>query len=205
MLLAAQAHERGIALTHIAGFRTWPKPGRSVRKGESALRILASVTIKHRDKPTGEQSDERRVLFKTAFVFDVSQTDPLPGAEAVALEAPHQPLSGDSHAHLLTPLCRFADSLGYSVSFEVIEGSAGGWCDPNAKRIVVDVGAPGQRPAAHLDPRVRAAGFAPGLPGDQTGEPVERAVIGAGQPPARGVCRGPPGACRPAGSTRASR
>ncbi len=36
----------------------------------------------------------------------------------------------------------FAESLGYSVSFEMIEGSAGGWCDPNAKQIVIDAGVP---------------------------------------------------------------
>ena len=113
-----------------------------MRKGETALRILAPVTVKERDELTGEESDERRVFFKTAFVFDVSQTDILPGAEPVALEPPHQPLTGDSHAHLLAPLCRFAESLGYSVSFEMIEGSAGGWCDPRAKRIVVDAGVP---------------------------------------------------------------
>jgi hypothetical protein len=142
MLLAAQAHGRGIALTHVAGFRTWLKLGRSVRLGETALRILAPVTVKKRDTLTGERSDERCVFFKTAFVFDVSQTDILPGAEPVALEPPHEPLNGDSHAHLLTPLGRFAESLGYSVSFEVIEGSAGGWCDPKAKRIVVDAGVP---------------------------------------------------------------
>jgi hypothetical protein len=141
MLLAAQCHERGIVPTRIAGFRTWLKLGRAVRKGEAALRILAPVTVKERDKPTGEESD-KRVFFKTAFVFDVSQTDILPGADPVALEPPHQPLTGDSHAHLLTPLCRFAQSLGYAVSFEVIEGSAGGWCDPTAKRIVVDAGVP---------------------------------------------------------------
>jgi hypothetical protein len=62
------------------------------------------------------------VFFTTAFVFDVSQTDVVPGAEPAALEPPHQPLTGD--AHLRTPLRRFAESLGYSVSFEVIEGSA---------------------------------------------------------------------------------
>jgi hypothetical protein len=48
MLLAAQAHARGIALTHVAGFRTWLKLGRAVRKGEAALRILAPVTVKER-------------------------------------------------------------------------------------------------------------------------------------------------------------
>jgi hypothetical protein len=142
MLLAAQAHERGIALTHVAGFRTWLKLGRAVRKGEGALRILAPITMKEHDKPSSEESDERRVFFKTAFVFDVSQTDIVPGTEPAALEPPHRPLTGDSHAHLLTPLCRFAESHGYSVSLEVIEGSAAGWCDPKRKRIVVDAGVP---------------------------------------------------------------
>jgi len=143
MLLAAQCHERGIIPTHVAGFQTWLKLGRCVRKGEAALRILAPVTVRQREELTGEEGDGRRVFFKTAFVFDASQTDILPGAEPVALEAPHQPLTGDSHAHLLAPLRRFAESLGYSVSFEAIEGSAGGWCDSKAKRIVVDAGVPG--------------------------------------------------------------
>jgi hypothetical protein len=142
MLLAAQAHARGLALTHVAGFRTWLKLGRAVRKGQAALRILAPVTVKERDKLPGEEADQRRVFFKTAFVFDLSQTDILPGAEPAALEPPHQPLTGDSHAHLLAPLSRFAESLGYSVAFEVIEGSAGGWCDSKSKRIVVDAGVP---------------------------------------------------------------
>jgi len=141
-LLAWQCHERGIAPTRIAGFHTWLKLGRCVRKGEVALRILAPVSVKERDRVTGEETDERRVFFKTAFVFDVSQTEIREGAELVELEPPHQPLTGDSHAHLLTPMVAFAESLGYSVSFETIEGSAAGWCDPVRKRIVVDADAP---------------------------------------------------------------
>ena len=66
MLLAAQAHDRGIALTHVTGFRTWLKLGRAVRKGETALRILAPVKVTERDKLTGENSDERRVFFRRA-------------------------------------------------------------------------------------------------------------------------------------------
>jgi hypothetical protein len=111
-----------------------------VSKGEVALRILAPVTVKRTDGP--EDAEERRVFFKTAFVFDVSQTEALPGVEPVALEAPREPLTGDSHAHLLGPLEAFAGSLGYTVSFEAIAGSAGGWCDTSAKRIVVDADTP---------------------------------------------------------------
>jgi hypothetical protein len=78
MLLAAQAHERGIDLTHVAGFRTWLKLNRSVRKGETALRILAPIPVKDRKKLTGEESDERRVFFKTASSLRTSR--PLPRA-----------------------------------------------------------------------------------------------------------------------------
>jgi hypothetical protein len=89
MLLATQCHERGIVPTRIAGFRTWLKLGRCVRKGEVALRILAPVTVKQRDEHD-EESGERRVFFKTAFVFDVSQTEIRDGAETVALEPPER-------------------------------------------------------------------------------------------------------------------
>jgi hypothetical protein len=141
-LLAWQCHERGIVPTRIAGFRTWLRLGRCVRKGEVALRILAPVTVKERDRLTGERTYERRVFFKTAFVFDISQTDVLDSVVPVALEPPCEPLTGDSHAHLLVPLQEFAESLGYSVSFEPIASAAGGWCDSKNKRIVVDADAP---------------------------------------------------------------
>jgi hypothetical protein len=141
MLLAHQCHERGIDPQRIAGFRTWLKLGRCVRKGEHALRILAPVTVKERDA-SGQETGERCVFFKTAFVFELSQTEPLPGVEPVALEPPSQPLSGGSHGNLLAPLRSFAASLGYSVSFQEIRGAAGGWCDANAREIVVDAKLP---------------------------------------------------------------
>jgi len=142
MLLALQCHQRGIEPQHVAGFRAWLNLGRCVRKGESALRILAPVAVKQRDGQ-GEDGDERRVFFKTAFVFELSQTEALPGVEPVPLIAPCEPLTGDSHAHLLAPLEAFAESLGYSVTYEVIPGLAGGWCDLARRRIVVDQYAPG--------------------------------------------------------------
>jgi hypothetical protein len=46
LLLAAQCHQRDIVPTRIAGFRTWLKLGRCVRKGETALRVLAPVPAK---------------------------------------------------------------------------------------------------------------------------------------------------------------
>jgi antirestriction factor ArdC-like protein/uncharacterized protein DUF6782 len=137
MLLAYQCHERGIEPHRVAGFRTWLKLGRCVCKGERALRILAPVTVKERDQ-RGVETGESRMFFKTAFVFELSQTEPLPGAEQVSFEPPAEPLTGDSHCHLLGPLGEFAGSLGYTVSFEEIAGAAGGFCDAKAKRIMVD-------------------------------------------------------------------
>jgi antirestriction protein ArdC len=141
MLLAHQCHERGIDPSYIAGFRSWLKLGRCVREGETALRIFAPVTVKERDE-RDEETGESRVFFKTAFVFELSQTEPLPGVESTPLEPPSEPLSGDSHEHLIAPLLAFAESLGYSVAFEEIPGSAGGWCDARAHRIVIDAQAP---------------------------------------------------------------
>jgi hypothetical protein len=76
------------------------------------------------------------------FVLDRSQVAPIEGVEQAPLEPPCQPLTGDSHAHLLEPLAAFAQSLGFAVAFEAIAGPAGGWCDTKAKRIVVDAEAP---------------------------------------------------------------
>ncbi|MCA1701357.1 MAG: hypothetical protein LC790_21640 [Actinobacteria bacterium] len=75
-------------------------------------------------------------------MFELSQTEPLPAVEPVSLEPPREPLTGDSHAHLIEPMVAFAGSLGFAVSFEAIPGSAGGWCDPKNNRIVVDADAP---------------------------------------------------------------
>lgn len=66
----------------------------------------------------------------------------MPSGEPVPLEPPSEPLTGDSHGHLLPRLRSFCGSLGYSVSFEELDGPAGGWCDRRAKRIVVDAGTP---------------------------------------------------------------
>jgi N-terminal domain of anti-restriction factor ArdC len=145
MLLALDFHLRGIEPEPVAGFRVWLKLGRCVRKGERGIRIAARVTAKKPDPtaeaPEREQSEERErrpVRFTTVAVFGLSQTDPLPGVEQLPVEPPCEPLTGDSHAHLLEPLGELATQLGYSVTFEDIPGATGGWCDSHAKRIVVD-------------------------------------------------------------------
>ncbi len=149
MLIALDFHLRGIEPEPVAGFRTWLKLGRCVRKGEHGIRIAARVTPRKAEPgaeaPEREQTEERDrrpVRFTTVAVFALSQTDPLPGVEQLPLEPPREPLTGDSHAHLLEPLGELATQLGYTVSFEEIPGATGGWCDSHAKRIVVDSSQP---------------------------------------------------------------
>jgi len=128
--------------TFVAGFNAWLGLGYCVKKGERAIAIIAPLPIKDRDKLSGKETGESRLLFKTVFVFDRQQVAPLPDREPASLEPPSEPLTGGSHEHLIAPLERFAASLGFTVSFEPIAGAAGGWCDARAKRIVVDADAP---------------------------------------------------------------
>lgn len=68
--------------THVAGFRSWKKLGRFVKKGEKGIVIIAPMMIRPKDDAsTGDNGEDRTLIrFKAAYVFDVSQTDgePLP-------------------------------------------------------------------------------------------------------------------------------
>jgi hypothetical protein len=137
LLVALQSDGRA---TFVAGFKQWLALGYCVKRGSRALRIMAPMSVKARDSDSGGERDETLVLFKTVAVFSQEQVEPLPCGEPTPLEPPRQALTGDSHAHLLPRLVAFCQRLGYSVSFEQIDGPAGGWCDRNAMRIVVDTG-----------------------------------------------------------------
>jgi hypothetical protein len=116
--------------------------GYCVGKGEKAIRIVAPMPIKQRETKTGDADEETRVLFKGVSVFDRSQVTPIDGTRQVPLGPPSEPLTGDSHRHLIDPMRAFAESLGFTVSFETIPGATGGWCDQKARRIVVDADQP---------------------------------------------------------------
>src|SRR5436305_11964776 len=62
--------------TRVAGFHTWRRLGRAVRKGEKGIMILAPVVVKKRtDTEEGEDEQTRVFGFRAAYVFDESQTD----------------------------------------------------------------------------------------------------------------------------------
>lgn len=75
--------------TRMAGYRKWQDLGRQVRRGEEGLKILAPIFRTVDDEDNGEKT---RMLcsFKVVKVFEISQTDPIPGAQ----QLPEMPRKG---------------------------------------------------------------------------------------------------------------
>ena len=65
--------------THVAGFHTWRKLGRSVRKGEKGIAIMAPILYRKSIPAETEQQEDIEMefvhSFKAAYVFDISQTE----------------------------------------------------------------------------------------------------------------------------------
>ena len=112
MLIAMQCP----TATQVAGFHAWHKFNRYVRRGEHGIPILAPIIAKPKD---GSEDQPRVVGFKTAYVFDVSQTDGDP------LPEPPDWTSPEKHAELQTRLLALAASLDIKVTEAELEGAQG--------------------------------------------------------------------------------
>ena len=121
MLIASQKP----TATHIAGFHTWQKLGRFVKKGEKGILILAPIMKRKAENPEQIESDDSpsTVGFRPAYVFDVSQTD---GQELPAIGS----VNGDPREHrerLVKFVAEQGIALGYSQDIAPARGeSAGG-------------------------------------------------------------------------------
>jgi hypothetical protein len=156
MILSSECFARGITPTYVAGFRAFLDLNRCVRKGEKAIKILAPLPVNQRDD-TGEETGAKKVFFRVVNVWDVSMTDVLPGKEPIPLTPPSQPITGDSHHHLIAPLVAHAAELGYTVDFrELPDNGPGGWCEPKRKQIVIATG-PANRQVRTLTHEIRHA------------------------------------------------
>jgi antirestriction protein ArdC len=73
MLIASQKP----TATHVAGFHSWHKLGRFVKKGEKGIMILAPIVRGKTESKEQKETDESStaVGFRAAYVFDISQTD----------------------------------------------------------------------------------------------------------------------------------
>lgn len=133
MLMAFEAELRGIALSRVAGFNRWKKLGRSVKKGEKGIGILAPCTFKREQ----EDGTTRMVLggFRVVYVFDVSQTEGEELPEAVRMLTG----GGDVEIEAFDWLAKWSkDELGIPVSLEEDTHGANGYLTLQAPyRIVV--------------------------------------------------------------------
>lgn len=130
----------------VSGFKQWQARGRQVRKGEKSIQILRPTPFIVRDADGKPEIDDKtgkpvkRMTFAAARVFDVSQTDPMPGVEGVDLiDGLHGDLTDDL-ALLRDRLVEVMEGKGWTVRFERIrEPGVRGYCAVDgSKTIVVD-------------------------------------------------------------------
>lgn len=134
LLILAQKPEA----TMVAGFRQWQAKGRQVRKGEKSIKIFGyrekkTDTTAHHDTP----ADEGRVTryFPTLSVFDITQTDPIEGADPFPSD-PTQQLTGDHDHGLITPLTTHLESNGWTIGREPLN-HASAYTNPETLRVIL--------------------------------------------------------------------
>ena len=115
----------------VAGFHTWRRLGRFVRRGEQAVWILAPVTRRVAD----EESDNpvrTVVAFRPVPVFAQDQTegDPLP---AICVR-----LHGDDAPGAYGGLVQVAHSFGFTVEDHAFDGETNGDCSHALQRIRIE-------------------------------------------------------------------
>ena len=127
----------------VAGFHTWRKLGRRVKRGEKGIRILAPVVRRRRQRDEGAQQNEGQnkdteedeaaeevAAFRTVCVFDVAQTQGRPLPEFARAE-------GDPREHA-DRLKEFIAGHGIDLTFSDRTGGAEGYS--TGGRIVVRQG-----------------------------------------------------------------
>lgn len=136
--------------TLCAGYTTWQKQNRYVKKGEKGIRIICPAPYKKEylkdviDKTTGKpellpdgkakQEIVQKVIpfFKVGYVYDISQTEGQPLPEIADI------LEGDLGEGLKSLKEAMLQVSPVPVSFQPIDGEANGFYSPTAGEIVVD-------------------------------------------------------------------
>ena len=129
--------------TQVAGVNAWRKLGRTVRKGEKALWILAPMVYKRTEDSQGQREDGQgeknatavKVVagFKYVPVFDLFQTD---GED---LPTVCNKLGGDDPTGSFDTLVGVATSLGYVVELAELSDGVNGDCTYDLARIRVEM------------------------------------------------------------------
>jgi hypothetical protein len=127
ILIAAQCP----GATRVAGFAAWKALGRSIGKGEKAIRILAPMFVRRR---AGADDVDEAVIrgFRYVPVFDISQTegDPVP--------QPCSRLQWEVPGECFTRLVDAATTFGYSVEEAELSPGTNGECTFSRRLIRVE-------------------------------------------------------------------
>lgn len=121
-----------------AAFSAWKDLGRSVRKGEKALTVLAPIIITDKEELDAAGKPKKKCVgFRLKKrTFDISQTegDPIPENPAKAVK-----LTGEADPRFWDAAVRALSVEGWTVSLEAIPGTSNGWCDHSARKIAVEI------------------------------------------------------------------
>ena len=134
LLIFAQRPEA----THVAGYRTWQKLNRQVRKGERGIRIFGGRDVRTTvENEKGEEEEQRRVRFFPVSVFDMAQTD-LIDEEAGDPSTIVRALDADDEAGIYDAVADYLTGKSWTVTREHIAGATQGFTDPDGRRVVIE-------------------------------------------------------------------
>jgi antirestriction protein ArdC len=111
--------------TRVAGFHTWKKLGRYVRKGEKGIMILAPVVVKKRIETEEGEDEQTRVFgFRAAYVWDQVQTDGAPLPEFARVQGDPKDYTDRLKAHIVAS----GIALEFDASIAPAHGVSTGGC-----------------------------------------------------------------------------
>lgn len=154
LLIAAQAAARGTRVSQVASFTDFKnKFHRNIRKNEHGYKVLCPCTQKVKveepihDENTGnpildqngdqvtEEKEKKYTYFRIGTVFDVSQTEQIPGMSVVRLDY-MQPLQGEVD-HYDDLMQAIKETAPVPIRFDSIQGDANGYYSRDQKEIVI--------------------------------------------------------------------
>lgn len=107
---------------YITGFHAWRKLGRTVRKGERAIWILAPSFSTRRRGDADDENDIRVTRFVPVPVFDISQTDGRDLPEVC------RRLDADGPSGAFVMLTEVANEIGFQVDVVDLDAGVNGEC-----------------------------------------------------------------------------
>jgi hypothetical protein len=175
MLIASQRPDA----THVAGFQTWKQLGRYVKKGAKGILILAPVVLRKETVAANQdrEAEGTALRFRTAYVFDMTDTDGNPLPEFAKVEGD----PSDRTAKLKEFVASRAIALEYSEEIYPAQGQ----CSPG--KIVL---LPGQSAAEEFATLAHETAHALLHQGEQRSETTKRVRETEAEAVAFVVCEG---------------